>query len=295
VVLDRPRTAEPLSSSLEASVARVDPRNTTRYWHDAQVAGLSCLHADFTAHDYAPHSHDALVVAVTELGGAEFRSRGRVDEATSSVLLIFNPDEPHSGRMGRSRRWRYRSLYLGERAIGAVARTIGVETLPYFTRNVFADADLIDAFLRLHRRLDEGRDRLAAHELLVDSLGTLFRRHGSAGRQIAAAPHDRSMVAGIIELMRARYAESLTLDELGAAARLTQFQLIGLFKRVLGLTPHAYLTQLRLEAAIRSLKAGTPLAETALAAGFYDQSALNKHFKRCYGITPRQFARATRN
>ena len=31
----------------------------------------------------------------------------------------------------------------------------------------------------------------------------------------------------------------------------------------------------------------------ALWAGiFYDQSALNKHFKRCYGITPRQLARA---
>ena len=34
------------------------------------------------------------------------------------------------------------------------------------------------------------------------------------------------------------------------------------------------------------------LADVATGVGFYDQSALNKHFKRCYGITPTQFARA---
>jgi len=32
--------------------------------------------------------------------------------------------------------------------------------------------------------------------------------------------------------------------------------------------------------------------DVATEVGFYDQSALNKHFKRCYGITPTQFARA---
>jgi AraC-like DNA-binding protein len=30
----------------------------------------------------------------------------------------------------------------------------------------------------------------------------------------------------------------------------------------------------------------------ATDVGFYDQSALNRHFKRCYGITPMQFSRA---
>ena len=50
----------------DCSLARVDTRNSSRYWKDAHVPGLSCLAADFTSHDYAPHSHDALVVAVTE-------------------------------------------------------------------------------------------------------------------------------------------------------------------------------------------------------------------------------------
>ncbi|SPP99171.1 protein of unknown function [Bradyrhizobium vignae] len=30
------------------------------------------------------------------------------------------------------------------------------------------------------------------------------------------------------------------------------------------------------------------------AAGFCDQAALNKHFRRCYGITPLRFGQAAR-
>jgi AraC-like DNA-binding protein len=40
------------------------------------------------------------------------------------------------------------------------------------------------------------------------------------------------------------------------------------------------------------MRRGVSIAEAALAAGFYDQSALTNHFKRAYGITPLQWARA---
>jgi AraC-like DNA-binding protein len=273
-------------------LARVDRRNTTRYWNDPHLAGLSCLCADFTAHDYAPHSHEALVVAVTEAGGSEFRSRGEVNEASTSALLVFNPTEPHSGRMARSARWRYRGLYLTETALESLSETLGIDTVPYFTANVFRDIDLIEAFLDLHRALQQGTDAFLACEHLVGSLGRLFRRHGSKGERIPVASRDRGAVASIQALMQDRYGEPLTLEAMGRIVDLTPFQLIGLFKRTVGLTPHAYLTQVRLKAAIREMRRGANIAESALAAGFYDQSALTNHFKRAYGITPLQWVRA---
>jgi transcriptional regulator GlxA family with amidase domain len=92
--------------------------------------------------------------------------------------------------------------------------------------------------------------------------------------------------------MRDRYAERLTLHDLASAVGLTQFQLIGLFRRGVGMTPHAYLTQIRLEAAPKRLTQQLPIALVAASTGFYDQAALTRHFKRCYRITPHQFARA---
>ena len=274
-------------------MARIDPHNRTRYWNDSHVAGLSCLCADFTDHEYAPHSHEALVVAVTEAGGSEFRSRGEIHEATASALLVFNPAEPHSGRMAKSRHWRYRGLYLTEPALENVASALGVDSIPYFTANVFYDADLIAAFLGLHQALQRGNDALLERDKLVGSFGELFRRHGSfGGRRIPGGPRDNHVVSRLRSLMHERYDEPLTLEDMGRLVDLTPFQLIGLFKRTVGLTPHAYLTQVRLKAAIREMRHGAPIAQAALAAGFYDQAALTTHFKRAYGITPLQWVRA---
>lgn len=274
-------------------MARVDRHNTTRYWNATGVDGLSCLHADFTTHDYAPHQHDAFVVAVTESGGSEFKSRGRSDEARESVLLVFNPAEPHSGRMGWSRRWRYRSLYLTQPAIAQVTADLGIDRPAYFMRNVLGDADLIAAFGRLHRSLDDGHDPLEERELLVASFGQLFARHGDGAHAIPTAPRDGAALSRVTKRMASQHAESgLSLEEMGLWVDMTPFQLISLFKRTAGLTPHAYLTQLRLKSAIRQLKAGAPIADAALVSGFYDQSALTRHFKRSFGITPLQYQRA---
>ena len=273
-------------------MARVDPRNTTEYWWDRHISGLSLLRADFTTHEYPPHTHQAFVVAVTEQGGSVIKSRGRVEEADRAALFVFNPDEPHAGWMGRSRLWRYRSLYLAQSAIDIVAAELGVEHLPYFSENLFRDADLIEAFLSLHRALEAGDDTFHQRELLVGSFGRLFQRHGSGGGRIAAVPRDNTLLRAAIDRMRSEYGRDLRLNDLAAPLELTAFQLIGLFRRSTGLTPHAYLTQVRLGAACRSLRRGLPIADIAADTGFYDQSALTRHFKRCYGITPRQFARA---
>ena len=273
-------------------MARVDPRNRTLYWNDARIAGLSCLCADFTDHAYAPHSHDALVVAVTEAGGSEFRSRGEVHEAATSALLVFNPAEPHSGRLARSRRWRYRGLYLDGAALATLGGLLGIDAVPHFTANLFRDADLIEAFLGLHRTLQAGTDGLLESERLVDGFGQLFRRHGSRGERIADGGPDRRAWSILEDLIRERYAEPLALRDLARAVDLTPFQLIALSKRTVGLTPHAYLVQARLGAAKTMMRRGAGIADAAAAAGFYDQSALTRHFKRSYGITPLQWLRA---
>jgi AraC-like DNA-binding protein len=271
---------------------RIDPHNSAQYWWDRHLSGLSLLHADFTTHEYPPHTHEALVVAITEQGGSVVKSRGQVEQATPATLFVFNPAEPHAGWMGWSARWQYRSMYLTRAALDRLAEGLGIEDVPYFTRNTFSDRDLIDAFLEMHCALEEGRDVFRERELLVGTFGRLFQRHGSGRDRIKLPPTDRLLLARVTERMRAEYARNLRLEDLAADVGRTTFQLIGLFKRAVGLTPHAYLTQIRLNMACRHLRHAPVLADVATAVGFYDQSALNKHFKRCYGITPLQFAQA---
>jgi hypothetical protein len=172
---------------------------------------MDMLHADFTTHDYAPHVHDSLVVAVTEAGGSEFKSRGRTDLALPQALLVFNPAEPHSGRMGGSERWRYRSFYVAEPAIKDVLSAVGIERPGYFTSNVVRDPDLVTRFLTLHQALDGDRqDALLHRELLVSTFGDLLQRHGQAARQIPKAPADAAADARANE--RDRGSDALPAD-----------------------------------------------------------------------------------
>ena len=197
-------------------MARLDPLNRTRYWCNPVFPGMSLLHADFTTHEYAPHSHDAFVVAMTEAGGSEFKSRGQTHEAQRQHLLVFNPAEPHSGRLARSARWRYRSLYLGAPALAEMQAALGIAFTPYFLSNVFGDRDLLGSFHALHRQLDTGTDPARARESLVASFGELFRRHGSHRERIPAAPRDRAILHSVIADMTERQTESLTLKALGS-------------------------------------------------------------------------------
>ena len=77
-------------------MARTDKNNVTRYWWDSHIPGLSLMSADFTSHDYATHTHDAFVIAISELGSAKIRSRGTVETVHSTRLFVSNQEEPQS-------------------------------------------------------------------------------------------------------------------------------------------------------------------------------------------------------
>jgi AraC family transcriptional regulator len=95
-----------------------------------------------------------------------------------------------------------------------------------------------------------------------------------------------------LEFIHANYTSDVSLNEIAKAASLSPFHLARLFKQSLGVSPHQYLIQLRVNSARSLLSAGSgerSLAELASAVGFADQSHLTRHFKRIVGVTPRQF------
>ncbi|MBI1877856.1 MAG: helix-turn-helix transcriptional regulator, partial [Chloroflexi bacterium] len=74
-----------------------------------------------------------------------------------------------------------------------------------------------------------------------------------------------------------------------AISNLSPFHLLRAFRAELGLPPHAYLTQIRIERAKALLAQGWPVAQVAFETGFADQSHLTKRFKGIVGVAPGQY------
>jgi AraC family transcriptional regulator len=92
------------------------------------------------------------------------------------------------------------------------------------------------------------------------------------------------------ELLAARFAESLTPDEIAAAVGVHPVHLARVFRQHYHCSLGGYVRRLRLEFATRELCASdTPLLDIALAAGYCDQSHFSKNFKRHTGMSPARF------
>ncbi len=93
-----------------------------------------------------------------------------------------------------------------------------------------------------------------------------------------------------LELVRARFAEPLRVEELAAVAGLSAAQLERRMRRALGITVKQYVLRVRIDEAARLLS-GTeqPIAQIAGRCGFYDQAALTRRFTKVTGMSPGQY------
>ena len=109
-----------------------------------------------------------------------------------------------------------------------------------------------------------------------------------------AGPVDRRLRRAI-EFMHDNYSRGLSLEEVASAAYLSEYHFARLFKEIIGVTPHVYLANLRLERA-RKLLAETELAisEVASRVGYQSQSHFTKVFKSTTGVAPRAYRDSSR-
>jgi AraC family transcriptional regulator len=93
-----------------------------------------------------------------------------------------------------------------------------------------------------------------------------------------------------LEYINTHLGENLSLSAIANELNMSQYYFCRLFKRSMGITPHQYLIQQRVERAKQLLKRSElTITAVALQCGFSGQSHLAKHFRKQTGLTPQQF------
>jgi len=265
-----------------------------RFFSPARFPGLDCLTATFRTHVYAPHTHETYVVGVIDAGCETWNARGARHYAAPGDVLFNLPLDVHDGAPfgdGYTYRMTYPSVAFMQHVASVVCGR-PVTATPTFPASVVHDPDGARLFTGAHAALEHGLDALASEELLLRAYGGLLVRHADVRpATLGREPGPMSRVRDAIEQ---RYVESLTLAELAEIARVSTYHLIRAFRAEVGLTPHAYLVDVRVRRARDLLRADRPPAEVALRVGFADQAHLTRAFKARIGVPPGAYRRASR-
>jgi len=249
----------------------------------------------------ARYRHDGrLLTAVKErhasvsnsMGRSEWWARGHTWSSRPGSLQLKLPGEVH--RETRRDGPAQFKVVLFEEALVEHARR-ALDRGPFAPPPKLAfdgDDPAARAFLALHTLVDDpSADRLALETTLTEALASLTDlTSGPTPKQIRrfwSKPLRRAK-----DLLQSHYTEALSLDEIANQVGIDKFHLCRAFRDEIGLPPHAYLVHLRVARAQDLLRARLPASRVAAEVGIYDQSQLNRHFKRIVGITPGQYARA---
>lgn len=99
-----------------------------------------------------------------------------------------------------------------------------------------------------------------------------------------------SKLGPLIENILEHPTQDWSLEQMASTIFVSRIQLIRFFKRELDITPHAFVTQIRLQHAAQQLrKSNRSILHIALDLGFQTETHFGRSFKRYYKLTPHKY------
>jgi AraC-like DNA-binding protein len=289
-----PSAATQVLSALESEIEEdhrerpLGSEDHARIWRHASLNGVELFHGSYKNYEFARHFHRVPAIGVVDRGAmSSYCRRGNHVLAAGTVLLL-NPGEIHAPAPASAAGWSFRMFYFDEAFFQSIPMP-AMQALR-FRQPFVQDRELAYTLLQLHHELEGNGDRLGFETAFMSIFSRLAERYTETIDQSAQPKPDRTAIGAALQYMESNYDRNLSLNELAELSPYSASHFLRMFRDVVGLTPHAYLTQFRIELATDLLRAGTPLVDIANLVGFTDQSHFTRKFKRVLGVTPGQYA-----
>jgi AraC family transcriptional regulator len=169
----------------------------------------------------------------------------------------------------------------------SVRHAVGIcdEVIDQIGRSILSELEVETAASRVY--IEAASLTLAARLVL---------KHCDSG---ACAPIDSSAhgldprrLRRVLDYIAANIKDDITLGDLAGIAGYSAFHFARKFTHAMGISPHRYISRIRLENAMAELAARKlPLADIALNAQFSSQASFTRAFHRAIGVTPKEYQR----
>ncbi len=261
-----------------------------KFWRDQALDFIEARSIE-DARDthYDKHAHETFSIGIVTAGSCVYWNERTRQHISAGSLVLMNPGDVHACNPVRRERWSYRMLYVDIAWLARLQNELGVgrhEFAP-FSMTAIRQPQLYTGLSRLYDMLiDRQAYSLEKHEAALTFMTGVQRTLSPACNR---ERRKHRGVARAAEFIRDNYKRPLKLQDISSAADLSVSYLIRAFKGEYGMTPHAYLTNCRVEFSRARLRKGVPIADVAFEAGFADQAHLQRTFKRVVAATPAQY------
>ncbi|MBR7712666.1 AraC family transcriptional regulator [Acinetobacter nosocomialis] len=263
------------------------------FWQDRRMPYVETRRSCFSRTCYKSHSHPTFSIGAVDEGNSIFKSSfSTAQEISAGTLVIVPAHIEHSCNPKPNMAWSYHMLHLDLTWLSQLYSEFQQQGfdlhLPQHKPIIIKDETLYKAFTEMNKTLfDTQKLILEKEQALFDCLIDLLLPHFIL-EEIQKPQYLYRDFLDLINVITSS-EDFISLEVLAQQIGLSRYAIIRLFKANVGLTPHAFQINLKINQARELLKQGISLAELAVNLGFSDQSHFHKAFKAHTGVTPRQF------
>lgn len=269
------------------------------FWADASVPIVEMRFTSRSAESYKAHSHQEFCVGAVTEGTTLTTLRGKTYAVSPGFLVLIPPGLVHSCNPLESGNRSYIMAYFDVRWCQLLQKALfgkqdGREDKFVLPNTTLLESDeLYNALLELASLLPSDALSLEKTEKLTQFASDLFVRTCDLDVPVFGTEHN-GIIHEVKSYLEQRADLNITLEELSAKFRCNPYHLLRTFKKMVGLPPHAYMLNARIERAKRLLLDGVPPATVAAETGFADQSHFHKTFRRILAATPGQYQKRSK-
>jgi len=264
--------------------------------HYHRVSGTSDLilsEGVYAQYEFKPHYHLDYHIGLVFDGVQRQQFQGQSVLLGPGRISVMPPGEVHDGCGHEQCAYRMRTFRIAPQLLADSVEALSGKTVePAFAGAMVEDSRIARQLVQLFDGVQQpdGLDALPVEEAWLALFEPLLTRLK------VVTPEQVSGGLSIVHLQRVReycydnLASKISLEQLAGLCELSRYQFLRRFERSMGLTPHNWLTQLRLEKACLLMRQpGYSLTQVALDVGFYDQSHFIRAFRKAYAVLPSQY------
>lgn len=255
-----------------------------RYYRSTEEKGYFLKYCKGQSHAFRKHTHEEYSIALVTGGESLFRFVNEEFNIRKGQLVVIAPGVVHQCIPECVAEWSFYMLHITVPWIQAAG--FDVKAIPSFAIRDLQN----DEFYPLELYFKQACENIElAEENIVFLAEAAFSQAFVQDVEWLDFDSSEPMLDEICEVIRARFNDNITLEELACMAGMDRYTLIRRFRRRFNTTPHSWQIMLRVNEARRLLEDGMSATDVALEVGFYDQSHFTKMFKETFGVTPMQF------